>query len=202
MFKNIFKKKNKMLADSEIVQYDSVLMEMVSKIVDTEPELFEDRERYWSHSFEQIQQFLERLPDEYKKDIMENKFEEDCSCVFASEISPYLKIGFQPDYRILKSNTDNKNSYTLDDCICCPLFFLSFEPKDNKTTKNIVQAALDQFFIYQEDLDVEGIVAVGFTDKNNAYKNLKFFKNILPKGTILEARSQYGFGNAEAKYIL
>jgi hypothetical protein len=183
---------------------DSVFIELVPRIVDTNPQLFEDNTKYWGHAVEQVHEFLGRLPDNYKGKVSEHRFEDEKAAVFKCEGSPYdLMVGFKPAYHLLIVSPDDKRqAFTSDDCIACPTFDVAFKPTDKEGARRILSAGLEQFFLRQGDIDDGTLIAIGGKNGEVVYRDLPLLRTLLPLGTVVEARCDYGAGNAEATYRL
>lgn len=186
------------------IKYDSVFVELVPRIVDTNPNLFDDNAKYTDYAVGQVYEFLGRLPNTYKGEVSELRFENEKAAIFKCAGSPYdLMIGFKPAYHLLIVSPDDKRrEFTDDDCIACPIFDVAFKPTDEEGVKRILQAGLNQFFLLQGDLDDGTLAAVGVKNKKVVHRDLELLARFLPKGTVIEARCNYGAGNGQATYRL
>ncbi len=48
---------------SDKTLFDRIIVCLVPKLVDSNPEIFDDKEQYWHHSFGLANLFLKKLPD-------------------------------------------------------------------------------------------------------------------------------------------
>ena len=186
------------------VQYDSIFMELVPRIVDTNPQLFEDDAKYWGYAVEQVDEFLGRLAKNYKGDVSEKRFENEKAAMVTCAGSPYeLMVGFKPGYHLLIVAPDDKRqAFTGDDCVACPTFDVAFKPTDEEGVRRILQAGLDQFFLHQRDIDTGTLVVAGVKDKELVHRDLELLARFLPERTVVEARCDYMAGNGHATYRL
>jgi len=175
-------------------QYDQILVGLVPKIVDTNPQLFEDTKEYWGYSVGQVQEFLGRLPETYTGKVSEERFEESKSAMFTCTKSPQnLMIGFKPGYFL---------SVTDDNYISCPTFDVIFRPTDKEVTETILQTGLDQFFLNRMNEDTSALMVCGIKDKQIISSGLELLAQFLPSGTVIEARDDYRVSNGQITYTL
>ncbi len=193
-----------MAKKKNVIEYDSIFVTLVPRIVDTNPQIFEDDKEYWDYSVEQVHKFLGRLPVTYRGEISEQRIETEKAAVFRCNGSPYdLMVGFKPAYQLLIVSPDDKRqAFSSDDCIDCPTFDVGFKPKDEEGTRKILQVGLEQFFLLQGDIDDGTLAVIGVKDKKVVYKDLELLRRFLPNRTKIEARCNYGAGNGEATYRL
>lgn len=186
------------------VPYDSVFVELVPRIVDSNPQLFKNDAKYWGYAVEQVHKFLGRLPNNYRGEVLERRFEDEKAAVFECEGSPYdLMVGFKPDYRLLiVSRNDKRQVFTGDDCIACPTFDVAFRPIDKKGTRRILSAGLEQFFLRQGDITKGTLIAAGVKDGEVFHRDLQLLRTLLPRGKVIQARCDYGAGNGRAIYVV
>lgn len=194
-------------SDSVSSLYDNIFMKLVPRIVDTNPELFRDRRKYWSYSEQQVKTFLESLPENYRGEVSEERFRGKAA-IFQCHGSPYgLMMGFSPGYKLLDHPTPKKGKATLIDVndgrlTYCPIFDLAFKPTEEEGARRIVQAGLEQFFLYQEDDTVGTLAAFGHKNKRVVHRDLELLAKFLPRGTTIEARCDALIGNGMATYHL
>ncbi len=185
------------------VQYDDILVELVPRIVDSDPTLIKKKAKYWNYSVQQVREFLGRLPDAYKGEVSEQRYETEKAAVFKCADSPYnVVIGFKPAYHLLRiSPDDTRTSFTGKDCIACPTFDLAFKPADEEGTRKILQAGLDQFFLLRGDIEEGTLAVAGIKGKKVVHRDLELLAKFLPRGTVINARCNYA-DNGKATYRL
>lgn len=183
---------------------NTVLLQLVPRAVDDNPQLFEDNKRYWEYTTGQVKEFFGRLPDDYTAGIEEERMEDKKAAVFRCTESPYeLRVGFFPQYHLILNSPDKKErELTEDDVISCPMLSLVFNHADQDASQKIVEAALSQFFLVQGDLDDGTLLAFLYDGVNVLKSDLEMLTSFLPAGTKIEARCNYQFGNGKATYCL
>ena len=182
---------------------DQVVIRLVPKIVDTNPDMFLDDNVYWSFSQEQIDKYLKSLPPGYADmgTRRTKKMEHGKAGVVVCENSPCsLVVGFHPGYALLPASTQpKKQHYTDEDLVHCPTFDVVFSPIDKKTGNAILSAALKQFFVYQNDINNGALSVIGTMSERHR-KGMSVLAEYLRKGTRVDARCDYGAGNGRVVY--
>lgn len=193
----------------EQIRYDAIYLGLVPKIVDKHPEIFDcrpplDDKPYWRRANVEVQGFFRTLPQEYVGTTSEKRIEEEKAALFTCENSPYnIRLGFHPGYTLLSIPPDDKrNIFTGEDCISVPLFDLYFTPKDKQSTRTILEAALERFYLYQEDIEDGTLRVCGLKDQERVTQDLNLLREYLPQGTTIKARCDFGAGNGQATYRL
>ena len=137
-------------------------------------------------------------------------FKKERSALYTCTDSPIdLRLGFSPGFNAIKYSS-RKKTYTGKDVVPCPLYDLMFRhiepnPTDEQPwavqpTPMILQAALKHFFVYQQDMDAGTLKVAGFKGKERVIEDLPLLERYLTKGTIVEARTDFGGGVGQAKY--
>lgn len=184
----------------EEVTIDVILLGLVPKIVDKNPEILRDTKKYWAYAEAQAHDFLGSLPALYTAGLTEKKFKKEKSALYTCKDSPIdLKLGFKPGFNVYISPSAKKKDTFLQ-TIACQLYDLLFKPTvvlDG--IKSVIQIALQHFFVYQQDMDAGTLKVAGFNGEERVIEDLSLLELYLPKGTVVEARTDCA-GTGEARY--
>ena len=183
---------------------DQVWLGLVPKAVDTKPEVFRDNKKYFSYAEQQVKEFWQRLPEGYVGDVSAKRFRKEKSAVFSVlEPSVNLLMGFKPAYHLLRATAKAKIIIANKrNTITCPTFDLYFRPSERIDAQIMMQAALQQFYLYQQDLEEGTLAARGCKNGKLVLEDLALLRNYFPKGTAIEARCDFALGNGKATYRL
>lgn len=180
---------------------DVILLGLVPKIVDRNPETLRDTKKYWKYAQAQADEFLAALtilPAAYTAGLTKRIFRKEKSAAYTCDDSPIgLSFSFRPEFNI----------FLRKEVIACPLYDLMFKhvepnPADDpaiQPTPRIIEAALKHFFLYQQDMDAGTLKVAGFRGRERVLEDLPLLGRYLTKGTIVEARTDCA-GVGQARY--
>ena len=200
---------NKMFGDimtitttkSKMETIDIIMLELVPKIVDQSTAKLKDVKQYWAFAEEESQQFFERVSAEYKVGLKKKKFVKKKAVLYDCTKSPLaLMLGFRPRYNSILFD-DRHSSYGASDCVAVPVFDLGFKAITPQAATDVLLAALQQFFLYQSDLDAETLRIRVIRNEETSF-GPKSLEPYLPAGTILHARTDFGGGGGRAAYTI
>ena len=93
-------------AESDI---EVILLGLVPKIVDENPEKIQDTKKYWAYAQAQADTFLAALPAEYTAGLTKKILRNEKSAVYTCEDSPLdLVLGFKPGFNIIDFSSGKK----------------------------------------------------------------------------------------------
>lgn len=182
---------------------DTIMMELLPKIVDTVPERekLRNTQTYWRYATGQIMEFLGRLPSEYTSGISIQKYRKEKAARYTFEDSSIeFMIGFKPTYYLPSIPPGSKQTtYTRKHMVACPNYDLAFKLVSREAAATMVQAALQQFHILMGD-DTGPLMVYRTKGERIIRKDVQLLADYLPKGTIIQARCNSGASNGKAEY--
>ena len=161
---------------------------LVPRIVDEESETldkFKNLRMLARYADQQINEFIFNLPRDFSGKKEKDKGRDNCTVYHFYNSSCGLILSHKPEFQVPEI------SATL------PLFTLLFGPANRRETKIILEQAVNQFFLLQEDMD-DGTLDIVVRKNGKGYSDpLHALSQILRKGKKVEARCNYIGGSAE-----
>lgn len=171
----------------------SIYLGLVSKTVDTNPRMFLDEEKYWAEVRREAEIFFRRVPGQYVGSVSEEVFQDERTMIW-KESDSYVDVslGVKPDYFLLIGN----------DRVHCPIFDLFFKNVNRRVTSDILDTALDQFYLFAGDIDPGTLSVAEVTQEGSILsRDLELLSRYCP-GRELEVRTDWQAGNCMMKYTV
>ncbi len=205
-------------------QWERIYVELVPKevdIADLISDIFRQKKTFMSFSRRKAQNFLGELQARQAEGhedlgittVNEHLLPKAQAATFECIGGPYeIKLGFKPDYQLLweperkarKAKRRSKEPAVItphkQNTITLPTFDLFFRPFTYHGTRDILETALDQFYIRQEDIEEGTLRVCALQGKKRVQEDLEVLAQYLPKGTTINARCDWGLANGRASY--